>query len=323
MMKLKKYVILIPAILIFLNSISFAAISGDANDNGKLDLADAIIILQTLVGLRPTEPSPVAGMVLIPAGSFQMGDNIDGIEIPVHSVTLSAFYMDKYEVTKALWDEVYAWATAHGYDFDNAGSGTASNHPVQTVSWYDVVKWLNARSERDGRTPVYYTDSGQTTVYRTGGVDVAAGAVKWSANGYRLPTEAEWEYAFRGGTTTRFYTGNCISTDQANYYGNNPWTGCPAGQYRGGTTVVGSFPANPWGLYDMAGNVWERTWDWSGSYASTAVTNPKGPDSGSDRVFRGGGWASYAYGLRSADRNGDEPSSVSIDRGFRSALSQP
>jgi VWFA-related protein len=265
--------------------------------------------------VTPTE------MVLIPAGSFQMGDNIDGVSwaMPVHTVTVSAFYLDKYEVTKALWDEVYTWATAHGYVFDNAGTGTAATHPVHTVSWYDVIKWLNARSEKEGRTPVYYTDAGQAVVYRTGQVDVAAGAVKWSANGYRLPTEAEWEYAARGGTTTRFYTGTCISTDQANYNGNYPDTGCPAGQYRGGTTAVGSFAANPWGLNDMAGNVWEWTWDWYGAYPSSSVTNPRGPDSGSGRVYRGGGWGSYAVPLRSAVRGDHTPSVWHILLGFRSA----
>ena len=265
-------------------------------------------------------------MVLIPTGNFQMGGIAgegDSGELPAHSVTLSAFYLDKYEVTRALWDEVYAWATAHGYSFDNAGAGTATNHPVQTVSWYDVVKWLNARSEKEGRTPVYYTNLAQTTIYKTGQVDAPNDMVKWTANGYRLPTEAEWEYAAHGGTTTRFYTGNCISTDQANYDGRDPWTGCSAGQYRGRTMPVGSFAANPWGLFDMAGNVWEWTWDWHNSYSSSAVTNPKGPAPRWNRVGRSGGGYDGAFFLRSANRINLNPANKFKDLGFRSALSQP
>ena len=262
-------------------------------------------------------------MVPISAGTFQMGDAIDGFgsEKPVHPVTLSAFLLDKYEVTKALWDEVYGWATAHGYTFDNAGEGTATNHPVYYISWYDVIKWLNARSEKEGRTPVYYKDVAQTTIYKTGQVNVTNGMVKWTSNGYRLPTEAEWEYAARGGTTTRFYTGNCISSEtQANYNGNVPWSGCPSGYAPGATTVVGSFAENPWGLHDMAGNVQEWTWDWFGLYSSSAVTNPKGPDSGEYRVLRGGGFYSRADYLRSAGRSIHWPSSREISFGFRSAL---
>ncbi len=276
-----------------------------------------------------TDPSVPAGMVKIPAGSFQMGDAIEGMSwaMPAHSVTVSAFYLDKYEVTKALWDEVYTWATAHGYLFDNAGMGTAANYPLQYVAWYDVVKWLNARSEKENRTPAYYTDVAQTTsyIYKTGQVDVTNGMVKWTANGYRLPTEAEWEYAARGGTTTRFYTGDCISTDQANYYGDYPETGCAAGQYRGGTTAVGSFPENPWGLHDMVGNIWEWTWDWwDWGYSSSAMTNPKGPDLGSCRVVRGGGWDSSAEFMRSAYRLNYCTWNYAYSRiGFRSALSQP
>jgi formylglycine-generating enzyme required for sulfatase activity len=295
-------------------------IKWDINNDGKRGLEEVIYILQTLVGLRP----PPAGMVLIPAGSFQMGDAIDGMSesMPVHPVTVNAFYLDQYEVTKALWDEVYTWATAHGYSFDYAGAGMAANHPVQDVYWYDVVKWLNARSEKEGRQPVYYTDSGQTTVYRTGQVDVAAEAVKWSSNGYRLPTEAEWEYAARAGTTMRFFTGSCISTDQANYDGNYPESGCPAGQFRGGTTAVGSFAPNLWGLYDMAGNVWEWTWDWYDAYPSSAMTNPRGPDSAWGRVVRGGCWLFNAGKLRSAFRSYNSPSFRGSSTGFRSARSQ-
>jgi len=118
-------------------------------------------------------------------------------ERPVHTVSVSAFYMDRTEVTKALWDEVYQWAIANGYSFDNQGSGKAANHPVHSVNWYDTVKWCNARSQKEGRTPAYYTSAAQTTVYRTGQMDVRNDWVKWSA-GYRLPTEAEWEKAGRG-----------------------------------------------------------------------------------------------------------------------------
>ena len=107
--------------------------------------------LDTTMDVAFTVSTAPSGMVSIPAGSFQMG-SVDGEgyddELPAHTVTVSAFSLDKYEVTKALWDEVYTWATAHGYGFDNAGAGMAAQHPVQTVSWYDVIKWLNARSEK-------------------------------------------------------------------------------------------------------------------------------------------------------------------------------
>jgi formylglycine-generating enzyme required for sulfatase activity len=286
---------------------------------------------------------PVAGMVLIPAGSFQMGDafgepwssEIDAV--PVHTVTLSAFYLDKYEVTKALWDEVYTWAIAHGYTFKNAGAGTAPNHPVTNVIFYDILKWLNARSEKEGRQAVYYADVdfGKIAIYRTTG---AAVSVKWTANGYRLPTEAEWEYAARGGTTTRFYTGSCISSDQANYDGDRPgndmdspeWKAglasprqCPTGPNRRKTTAVGSFAANPWGLFDMAGNVAEWTWDATSNYSSRAVTNPRGPDSGEYRIIRGGRWASAGYYLKSSSRDEYMQYYGTNYLGFRSALSQP
>ena len=112
---------------------------------------------------------PPAGMALIPAGSFTMGDNLDGESdaIPI-SVTVSGFYMDVNLVSYSQWQTVYAYATSHGYGFDYGGSGKAANHPVQTVDWYDVVKWSNARSQQAGLTPVYYTDAGLTQVYTTG-----------------------------------------------------------------------------------------------------------------------------------------------------------
>ena len=286
---------------------------------------------------------PPASMALIPAGSFTMGDSFgDGAaqgwpyEVPLHSVYVSAFYMDKYDVTKTLWDSVYSWAITHGYSFDYAGSGKAANHPVQTIDWYDSVKWCNARSELEGRVPAYYTSAAQTTVYRTGQVNVDNGSVKWNA-GYRLPTEAEWEKAARGGASgLRFPWGNTISWNQANYYADplsafgyaydvNPTQGYhPAfndGVYPF-TSPVGYFAPNGYGLYDMAGNVWQWCWDWYGTYGSGSQTDPRGSTSGSSsRVVRGGGWGYGAIYCRTASRFNSEPFSTPYYFGFRSVLS--
>ena len=221
--------------------------------------------------VRPrTLPAPaLGGMVLIPAGSFQMGDSFgegDSDERPVHTVTVSAFYMDRYEVTKALWDEVASWAAANGYDIKpEDGSGKAKDHPVYYVSWYEAVKWANARSEREGLAPCY-TLGGK--VYRTG---QSAPDCNWSASGYRLATEAEWEKAARGGLSGQRYPwGNDIDCARANY-----------NYYRcvDDTTPVGSYPPNGYGLYDMVGNVWEWCWDWYSEnyYLGSPGSDPRGP----------------------------------------------
>ncbi len=254
-------------------------------------------------------------MALIPGGAFTMGDvadtNMDGDAAPL-SVYVSGFYMDATLVTYSQWQSVYAYATSHGYGFDNGGSGKAANHPVQTVDWYDVVKWSNARSQQAGLTPVYYTDAGLTQVYKTGDLEPY---VNWTANGYRLPTEAEWEKAARGGLSgERFPWGNTISERQANYRG---CTSCfsydlgpdgynalfDTGAYPY-TSPVGYFAANGYGLYDMAGNVFEWCWDWYGTpYGQPTTTNPTGPASGIFRVLRGGYWFYYAYLARCAYRS--------------------
>ena len=256
-------------------------------------------------------------MALIPAGSFAMGNCMDPSEgdyweLPLHTVSVSAFYMDQYLVTKSLWDTVYQWAIAHGYSFDQAGSGMASTHPVQTIDWYDSVKWCNARSEKEGKAAAYYTDAGLSVRYRTGQVEPY---VNWGS-GYRLPTEAEWEKAARGGASgQRFPWGNTISWSQANYnslgWGNprqpydvNPTSGYNPAWNNGGppyfyTTPVGTFAANGYGLYDMAGNVYQ--------FCSSHMT-------------RGGSWVTHADGCRVAGGLGGG-STFSVGYiGFRSVL---
>jgi formylglycine-generating enzyme required for sulfatase activity len=145
------------------------------------------------------------GMALIPAGSFTMGNSIGDNDITdanPTNVTVSAFYMDVNLVSYSQWQSVYFWATNHGYDFFNAGTRKAANHPVQTVNWYDAVKWCNARSQQAGLTPVYlvYIPILHTSIVYVSGDNDAVYA-NWSANGYRLPTEAEWEKAARGGSS--------------------------------------------------------------------------------------------------------------------------
>jgi formylglycine-generating enzyme required for sulfatase activity len=272
-------------------------------------------------------PLASADFALIPAGEFQMGQN--GIATPVHAVNVSAFYMGKYEVTKEEWDAVRAWGLANGYSDLPAGGGKAANHPVHSINWYDMVKWCNARSQKEGLSPCY-TVSG--AVYKTG---QSAPDCNWSTNGYRLPTEAEWEKAARGGMSGKLFpwSTDTITHSQANYSssssyaydvsqtrGNHPTYAVGGEPY---SSPVGSFSPNGYGLYDMAGNMWEWCWDWWGSYAADAQTDPRGPASGSYRVFRGGGWYSLADYGRCAYRNYSDPPYAYDSYGFRLARGQP
>ena len=270
-----------------------------------------------------------AGMALIPAGVFTMGDTLDGETnaLPTN-VFVSAFYMDVNEVSYSQWQSVYSYATNHGYGFVHEGAGKATNHPVQSVDWYDVVKWCNARSQQSGLTPVYYTDTGLTQVYTNG--EPTTLYPNWALSGYRLPTEAEWEKAARGGLTgQRFPWGNLIGESQANYPGSAGAYGYDLGPngYNaiglvGGatpaTSPAGSFPANGYGLYDMAGDVEEWCWDWYGTpYAGGS--DPRGPAGPSIyRVLRGGSWGlGDAYSTRCAFRRAVSPAQASLSYGFR------
>jgi formylglycine-generating enzyme required for sulfatase activity len=223
--------------------------------------------------------------VLIPAGEFQMGSNELNDEKPVHTVKITkAFYMQTTEVTQKQWTAVMG---------NNPSYFKGDDLPVERVSWNDAQEFIKKLNAKEGK-------------------DV-----------YRLPTEAEWEYACRAGTTTPFSFGETITTDQVNYDGNYPYGNGAKGEYRQKTTPAGSLKANKWGLYDMHGNVWEWCEDWYGDsyYSSSPTDNPKGAGSGTCRFLRGGGWDADALGCRSADRDWLSPVDSYSVIGFRLSCS--
>jgi formylglycine-generating enzyme required for sulfatase activity len=277
---------------------------------------------------------PPVGMVWIEGGDVELGQT--GVAEPVHTNFISGFWMDATEVTKAQWDDVANWATTNGYDITAAGgSGKTNNHPVQMVTWYECVKWCNARSQKEGLTPCYAIDPIFFNIYKTGNVNISNSWVNWSANGYRLPTEAEWEKAARGARQGRQFPwgGDTIQHARANYYADtNSYsydTSLTQGYHpdyeTGGspyTSAVGSFPANGYGLHDMAGNVWEWCWDWYGDYTAGYQTDPHGPPTGqygANRVLRGGSWGGLAFVERVANRNSSNPDNGNNNIGLRCA----
>lgn len=252
--------------------------------------------------------------VLIKGGSFQMGSPESeawrSTDETQHTVTVSDFYMSRYELTQKEYEEIIG---------NNPSNFKGDDLPVENISWLDAAAYCNARSEKEGFTPVY-TINGEN--------------VSWdrSANGYRLPTEAEWEYACRAGTNTPFYMENSSSAEDANYYGHYPYEiednyfsqgnlEVKPGEYRQTTVPVDSFSENPYGLYNMHGNVSEWVWDYYGDYSAGEQTDPAGPISGTLRVYRGG-CNDFAKNMRSAYRATLEQNKGSFNLGIRLVLNE-
>lgn len=253
--------------------------------------------------LPPSDPPVEQGdFIQIGGGTFMMGSPADERwrehDEVQHQVTIGAYLIAKHEVSQAEYRSVTG---------TNPSYFQEDSRPVEMVSWYDAIHFCNALSQAEGLEPAYEINGSEITWNR-------------DADGFRLPTEAEWEYACRAGTTTPFNTGRNITVEQSNWYSSYPYIeGEGGGAYRRQTVDVNEFESNPWGLYNMHGNVSEWCWDYYDAYDSTPQTDPAGPEAGKNRVARGGGWYDYAKHVRSAYRSAAPADYVDYKRGFRLA----
>jgi len=266
-----------------------------------------VLLVCLAVSVFAQEKTAPEGFVRVEGGTFLMGSAISGDNDgrPMHTVTVKSFSMGKYEVTQKEWFEVMGTAIRQQQAAAGGSElyGEGDNYPMYYVSWFDAVEYCNRRSVKEGLTPAYRGSGNSITC-------------DWNANGYRLPTEAEWEYAAQGGNRDALVCFDALvyiysGSDSA---GTVAWYSDNSG---GSTQPVGGKRPNSLGLYDMSGNVREWCWDWYGSYSSGAQTDPRGASSGSDRVSRGGHWFNSAEGIRSALRDSDNPSYRSLSLGFR------
>ena len=271
------------------------------------------------VSRSPAPPAPEyvthVGQIklrVIPAGSFQMGSPAgkgDGDEHPQHAVRIARpFYLGVYEVTQAQYEEIMgtnpSWFSATGGGKDKVAGQSTDRHPVESVSWLDAVKFCNRLSEKERLEPFYKIAGGSVRV------------ASWDGAGFRLPTEAEWEYACRAGPEGQ---GRYTFGDADEELGDHAWFGGNSGKV---THPVGQKRRNRFGLFDMHGNVWEWCQDWydENYYTQSPTDDPRGPDAAADRVFRGGGWVNGPVFCRSAGRSRPGPAIRNGRRGFRLAL---